>query len=87
MGKAHNSLLKLAKQIQEHFPGFYLAGGTALMLRHKHRVSIDLDFFNHRSFSLAHLAAKTRKLFHVEAEDRIFGKDRPVSRIFNPTYE
>lgn len=78
MVKEHNSLLKLAKEIQEHFPGFYLAGGTALMLRHKHRVSIDLDFFNHRSFSFAHLAAKTRKLFHVEAEERLMASDYDI---------
>lgn len=90
MNKEYNSLLKLAKEIQEHFPGFYLAGGTALMLRHKHRVSIDLDFFTQRSFSFTHLAVKTRKLFHVETEERLgdnidfFIEGKKVSFVFFP---
>jgi hypothetical protein len=36
----------LAIEIQRHFKNFYLSGGTALMIKHKHRISEDLDFFS-----------------------------------------
>lgn len=38
------ALLKIARKVQSHFKDFYLAGGTAIMFRYKHRESYDLDF-------------------------------------------
>lgn len=35
---------------------FYLAGGTALALRHGHRRSVDFDFFRHTTFDVQALA-------------------------------
>jgi len=51
-------LIKLAQKIQKEFPRFYLAGGTAIMLRHKHRESKDLDYFNQHTFSFRHIYKK-----------------------------
>jgi len=45
MKNKSENLLKLAQEIQPHFPSYYLADRTAIMLRHHHRVSVDLDFF------------------------------------------
>lgn len=39
------------------------------MLRHRHRISLDLDFFSFRPFSFSRLTQKARRLFHVEKED------------------
>ncbi len=61
---------RLAKEIQKNFKNFYLAGGTAVMLRHKHRISEDMDFFSFRAFSFLRLAVKMRKIFKVEKEER-----------------
>jgi len=63
MDKEYNSLLKLAKEVHKHFTTFYLAGGTALMLKHKYRLSIDLVYFNHKSFSYAPPFKKNKKVF------------------------
>lgn len=38
--------------------GFYLAGGTALALQIKHRLSIDFDFYNQRGFDSNNLLEK-----------------------------
>jgi hypothetical protein len=38
--------------------GFYLAGGTALALRHAHRRSVDFDFFRPDAFDGAELLAE-----------------------------
>jgi len=62
--------LALAKEISKNFPDFYLAGGTALMLKHKHRVSEDLDFLKEKSFSFLRLSKKVREMFKVEKEER-----------------
>ena len=62
-----DKLLKLAQRIQPHFRQFYLAGGTAIMFKHNHRVSDDLDFLSERAFSVHRLIAKVRKLFPVES--------------------
>jgi predicted nucleotidyltransferase component of viral defense system len=70
MEKEYKLLLSLAKKISNSFPAFYLAGGTALMLKHKHRVSVDLDFFNQKSFSYSRLSTKVRENFIVEAEEK-----------------
>ncbi len=61
-------LLSLAQKISTEFPRFYLAGGTAIMFKYQHRESIDLDFFNGRSFSFRYQAKKVRDAFEVENE-------------------
>ena len=67
----NKKLFSLAKEIQEIFPQFYLAGGTALMFKYEHRVSIDIDFFCQKSFSYKKLSLKTRKFFNVENEQHL----------------
>lgn len=62
------SLANLARRIGPEFPSFYLAGGTAIMLRHQHRESVDLDFFSEKEFSFRRIVSKARSLFPVEAE-------------------
>lgn len=62
-------LIELSKKIQSYFKGFYLAGGTAIMLKHAHRVSKDLDFFKETEFSKTRLAKRVRELFPIEAEE------------------
>lgn len=90
MEKEYNNLLKLALRVQKHFPNFYLAGGTGLMLRHKHRISVDLDFFNDKPFSYARISTKVRKIFKVEGEERLgdnidfFIQGIKVSFVFYP---
>lgn len=42
---------------------FYLAGGTALALRHGHRESIDFDFFRREPFQVRSLARRLQKSF------------------------
>ena len=42
---------------------FYLAGGTALALRHGHRRSIDFDFFRSETFDVQELAAGLGQVF------------------------
>ncbi len=59
----------LAEMIQRKFSGFYLAGGTALMLKHRYRVSEDLDFFSTRYFSRRRISQRMRKMFSVEKEE------------------
>lgn len=90
MEKEYYKLLKLAEDIHKHFPAFYLAGGTALMLKYKHRLSIDLDFFNQNLFSFARLSTKIKKLYRIESEqhlgdniDFFIGETR-VSFVFFP---
>jgi len=43
-------LLSPAQKVQCVFNDFYLSGGTAIMFRHRHRASIDLDFFQTGNF-------------------------------------
>lgn len=62
-------LSELARKIHFHFRGFYLAGGTAIMLKYAHRESVDLDFFKEREFSKTRLAKRVRELFSVQAEE------------------
>lgn len=40
------------------------------MLRHQHRISLDLALFSFHPFSFSRLAQKARRLFHVEKEER-----------------
>ncbi|MFC1613315.1 nucleotidyl transferase AbiEii/AbiGii toxin family protein [Patescibacteria group bacterium] len=41
---------------------YYLAGGTALALQYGHRKSIDLDFFNQKSFNTVELRRNLTKI-------------------------
>lgn len=83
-------MLHLARKIQPHFRGFYLAGGTSLMLRHRHRISVDLDFFHYSAFSFARLIQRTQSLFTVsdirKGEDNldVFIEDVRVSFVHFP---
>jgi len=45
LDKEMERLFELALKVQKIFIDFYLAGGTAIMFKHNHRKSIDLDFF------------------------------------------
>lgn len=47
---------------------FYLAGGTALALRHGHRRSIDFDFFRAEPFDVQELAVRVGQVFDDEYE-------------------
>jgi len=82
--------IQLAKEVQAHFPGFYLAGGTAIAIKFGHRESEDLDFFKQKSFSFQKLAVKMRKIFEVQKEERgednidFYVKDVKISFIFFP---
>ncbi len=63
-----NRLKALARRVVHHVQGFYLAGGTALMFRHRHRMSTDLDFFREHPFSFRHLVYRLRRRFPIEQE-------------------
>ena len=57
-------IAQVARLVQSRFPKFYLAGGTAIMLKHRHRLSTDLDFF-HPDFSTSRMLYRIRKTFGV----------------------
>lgn len=81
---------KLVRKMQQNFRGFYLAGGTALMIKHHHRISEDIDLFKKEPFSFTRLALKIRKLFKVEKEEHFTDNvdfiinDIKVSFVFFP---
>lgn len=60
----------MAQKIQNKFPKFYLAGGTALMFKYQHRIRYDLDFFNEKPFSFNNLSYKIRKFLTIENEEK-----------------
>jgi|AntAceMinimDraft_16_1070373.scaffolds.fasta_scaffold12662_6 hypothetical protein len=64
------------------FDGFYLAGGTGLALQLKHRVSIDLDFFNQKKFDNQILLQRIKRIgkFSLEKE-----AENTLTGIFNNT--
>lgn len=70
MGKEMEKLLNLAKEVGKNFKNFYLAGGTAIALKYRHRVSEDLDFFSEKPFSFEKLSYKMRKIFNLEKIER-----------------
>lgn len=69
--KRVDGLLKLGRRVQSRFPNFYLAGGTALMIRHRHRTSVDLDFFSEREFSFRAMESRARKSFPVRRSAKL----------------
>jgi len=62
--------IQLAKTVQKYFPDFYLAGGTALVLKFGHRESVDLEFFKEKPFSFQRLALKVRNTFNIQKEEK-----------------
>jgi hypothetical protein len=68
-GKRNEKMKILSRKVQRHFKNFYLARGTALTLKHGHRVSEDLDFLSEKPFSFTKLACKIRKIFNPEREE------------------
>ena len=84
--KLHN----IALTVQALFPSFYLAGGTAIALKHMHRKSTDLDFFNFKPFSKARIVQKLKKQFKVQGfevfEDNVdvFVKNTKLSFVHFP---
>ncbi|HXK65522.1 MAG TPA: nucleotidyl transferase AbiEii/AbiGii toxin family protein [Spirochaetota bacterium] len=85
-------IINLAQKIQSYFPKFYLAGGTAIMIKYNHRISYDLDFFSFRAFSYTRLSKKMINLFigHINRWERMednidfFINDIKVSFVFFP---
>jgi len=63
---------------------FYLAGGTALALRHGHRRSIDFDFFRRDAFDASGLALQLAKVF-PEFERLPTGQDTLYVRLSGVT--
>jgi predicted nucleotidyltransferase component of viral defense system len=49
---------------------FFLAGGSALALHLGHRVSVDLDFFSLRSYSMPELMNQLQRLGHLTIENQ-----------------
>lgn len=66
--KGIDRMLRLGARVQAAAPHFYLSGGTAVMFRHRHRRSDDLDFFSETEFSFRRLAHRIRRRFRVEGE-------------------
>jgi hypothetical protein len=60
-------LLSLAREIQAVVPGLYLAGGTAIMIKHEHRISTDLDLFTEKG-GLSGIESRVRRRFGSEIE-------------------
>ena len=70
-----NRIIELANEVQSKFKGFYLAGGTAIMFKYRHRISNDLDFFNQKVFSYNLHKKKVLGNFNV---DRWFRGDENI---------
>jgi hypothetical protein len=85
-------MFNLALKVQGNLKNFYLAGGTTIMFRYKHRISNDLDFFSDKPFSFRRLSYKMRKLFEIEKEEEFtdnidfFISGIRVSFVFFPFY-
>jgi len=60
-------LVSLAQEIQAVFPAFYLAGGTAIMIKYEHRISYDLDLFAEKT-KLSTIEFRMRKRYESEIE-------------------
>jgi len=72
--------LKTVPQVAE----FYLAGGTALALRHGHRRSVDFDFFRPTSFDVNELEVALHDAF-AEFERLPSGEQTLYVRLFGVT--
>jgi len=60
--------LNLLRRIQgeSHFDNFVLVGGTALALQIGHRISIDLDFFEHSNRNVLENVDEIRKMGEIK---------------------
>ncbi len=66
--KVYQKLLQLAQRFYEILPSyFYLVGGTAIMFKHRHRLSTDLDFFAPKYFSFQYWIKKVSKSFKIQS--------------------
>jgi len=83
-------LIQLARKSLPLMRGFYLANGSAVMLKHHHRTSVDLDFFRVSPFSFRRLAANIRRHLKVSKEERgednldLYINDIRVSFVYFP---
>ncbi|MBN4065892.1 nucleotidyl transferase AbiEii/AbiGii toxin family protein [Candidatus Amoebophilus asiaticus] len=59
-------LFNLALAVQQSFDDIYLGGGTAIMLKHHHRLSVDIDFFCPKQYHPEELTATLEKSFTIE---------------------
>jgi len=84
-------LLPLAQKVSANTKKFYLAGGTAIMLKYDHRVSYDLDFFHGKAFSFKAMENKMKSSLSnvtqvIYGEDNldVFKDENKVSFVFFP---
>ncbi|GAB4204153.1 MAG: nucleotidyl transferase AbiEii/AbiGii toxin family protein [Bacteroidia bacterium] len=66
MEQTIRKLIELAQKVVPLFPSFYLAGGTNIMFKYRHRMSTDLDFFSYKTFSFNRIEKKILSHFSVE---------------------
>jgi hypothetical protein len=59
------SLLKKIMSIKE-FSNFYLVGGTALALKHGHRISVDLDLFTNEPLDIELIIKRLQEEFKAD---------------------
>jgi len=59
-------LLQLALSVQQLFDDIYLGGGTAIMFKHHHRISDDIDFLCPRQYHSEELTTTLEKHFKIE---------------------
>ena len=85
-----DKLLKIAKQVSPLLSKFYLAGGTAIMFKHNHRLSTDLDFFCKSWFSANYYVKKLSDKFIVSNirylgdNTDLFIQDVKISLVYFP---
>lgn len=83
-------MINIAREVQAQFKDFYLAGGTAVMVKYDHRQSLDLDFLKEKAFSFARLTTKVNKNFPVDRMEQgtdnidFFIYDLKISFVFFP---
>jgi hypothetical protein len=86
----NKTMVALAKEVQSKCRGFYLAGGTSIMIKYKHRISFDLDFFKDNTFSYNLLIKKVTENFNVQRWEKgvdnidFFINNIKVSFVFFP---
>ena len=67
---SHTRLLLQGLSHEPIVSSFYLAGGSALALHLGHRVSLDLDFFSLRQYSMRELINHLQMLGHLTIESQ-----------------
>lgn len=66
INKHIEQILYLAKSIHQYFPNTYLAGGTAIMLSHAHRISVDIDLFSEKPINSDLATEILKQNFNIE---------------------